>query len=62
MKKDFTVIGFYDNNQKYAGHHNTESAYEAEKEAEALGVTVCGVIAGIHNAVNDRPYLNFIGD
>ena len=49
----FTVVGFYEETgQKYAGHHETETVEEAEAEATELGVSVCGVFAGSHNAVD----------
>lgn len=51
----FTVIGFYkETNQKYAGSHITETISEAEKKAELLGVTVCGVFEGDHKAVDNE--------
>ena len=51
-EKSFTIVGFYgDTNQKYAGHHITETAEEAEKEAIDSGVTVCGIFEGSHNTV-----------
>lgn len=56
--KSFTVVGFYDEVlEKYAGHHFAKDSVEAEKQAEELGVTVCGVFEGEHKAVDNRKYL-----